>query len=663
MFRIRPSISRLFRRKSASIGPLSQTRLATFKHGRSTGRQRGQKEHWTAEKLQTSDKYPLSVAMEELIHPNLEPKKTKKKSYSLRPGTTWSSVHVRPQIVSPDLCDDVLKYIGHTLEKHKGCDILDINPGAGLWSRKLHDLLQPRSHVLLEPRHDKFQDYLDPLLTAPGSTYSLVAEDPCELDTYRAMVTDRVFPHQKPRSRDDPHAQEPNNTLLVTGSLVWDPRLPGLGFDSMAKQLFHHFAAAASTNDLFHAFGLVRTLFWVQQEDFSPMIAQSMAGMQKANRFLEMTHNINTVATALRTHRKLGKGSSGREPQYEIESTIRALKVGRENGMKIPQHRRDSTYDFAQEINKLTNGTGISRSGAIQDYLHKQQLAGKSTIGLLQESFIELYDQERSIRKEYPELEIDQTVPEPGKKATPRPDLTGHVAQEEIRHYFKKRPNVWNNIKVKAGVEELADIGEELYNLECRILEMEDGPQKDVNMKKLEDLDRIWQQRVDNFATNFSAAPISEVDDRLAIRTPPCPRLQWDRRPFEPLVMSPDEVWPQNRLLLISAEPIPTPSSQDPDWFEWMQDFVFGLYSQPAMSIDHALDKMQHGLSGIIQDCPTLKNPKKGGRLLMHHLRVRMLTIEMIEELVSAYRNWPFKAPGSDHYKYFRNRGGSVTKF
>lgn len=557
------------------------------------------------------------------------------------------------------LPDDVIQYIGHTLERHKGCDILDINPGAGLWSQKLHEFLQPRSHVLLEPRFDKFQSFLNPLLSASDSKYSLVVKDPSEMETYRTMINEGAFPHQTLRDPQDPKAKEPNNTLLVTGSLVWDPRLPGLGFDSMAKQLFYHFAAAAPTNDLFHTYGLVRTLLWIQPDDFSPMLAESMSGIQKANRFLEMTHNINVIVNPEHTQRKYGRGSIGREPQYEIESTIRAMKAGKEVGMELPKHRRDTIHDFAEDIEKASNGTGISSSYFAQHYLREQQMAGRSAIGLLSESFIEHYEHEKYLKREYPDVNIDRVVTSPEKRAATKPKLNGHPAKEQVNSFFKKRSTILNILKGKREIEGVADIGEEMYLLECKIIDMEDGPEKDESMKRLEDLDCSWQQGVGNLAPNYVSAVVAELDDRLSLRTPPYPRLQWDNRPFEPLTMSPSEVWPQNRLSLISSEPIPTPPSQNSNWFEWVQDFIFGLYSQPTIAVNHALDKMQHGLSDIIKDCPSLKDPRRGGRLQMHHFRVRMLTMEMIEELVAAYREWPFKAPGSDHNKYFRHRGAA----
>jgi transcription factor 1 len=553
--------------------------------------------------------------------------------------------------------DDVLKYVGHTLDKHKGCDILDINPGAGLWSQKLHAHLQPRSHVLLEQRHDKFHDFLDPLLHAPGSKYSLVAKDPTVLDTYRELVAEGAFPHQTPLDAQDPRAQEPNNTLLVTGSLVWDPRLPGMGFDSMAKQLFHHFTTAAWTNDLFHKFGLVRTVLWVQSEDFNSCIAESISTMLKTTRFLEMSHKVDVLVGGVRTPRKLGKGSIGREPQYEIESMVHAMRKGREHGMVLPPHRRDTIHDFAEDVERISNGTGIMSTTAIHKYLYEQQLAGKTTTGLLQESTVAHYESEKAISEQYPDIkhrrEADGTIPL-------KTQLVGHPARAEFTKFFKTASGQIASQKVKVNIESVADTGEQIYNLECKILRMPDGPEKDACMTELAALDASWEKGMANMQSNYWKAPLSEVDDRLAIRSPPYPRIQWDARSFEPLIMRASEVWPSNRLSLISASPLPKPSSTSPDWYEWVQDFVFGLYSQPSDSIDAALDKMQHGLSSIMDECPSLRDVDKGGRLQMRHLRVRMLTVEMIGELVESYRAWPFKAPGSDHNKFFRHKGAST---
>ncbi|KAI8939411.1 hypothetical protein NX059_003193 [Plenodomus lindquistii] len=651
---MRTSISRVFGRTSALVVDHGQTRCASFQQTRQVGRKKGAIGIWSKERLQTDDQFPLSKTLSAAINP-LKEARVPKPAGRKQGIPDTPAMHVRSQIVSPDLCDDVIKYIGPTLDKHKGCDVIDINPGAGLWSQKLHDYLNPRSHVLLEPRYDKFKQFLEPLLTAPGSKYTLIEKDPCALETYREMVSEGVFPHQVVRSPQDPKAQEANNTVLVTGSLVWDPRLPGLGFDSMAKQLFNHFASAAGSNDIFHAFGLVRTLFWVQHEDFSPVIADSISSLHKANRYLELTHNMTLVVNGERSERGVGRASSGREPQYELESLIRTLKRARANGFEIPPHRRSGTYNYAEEIERLTKGTGIMRVEAMQEFLRKQHAAGNPTTGLLQKSYIDHYNDGLSLTEKYPDVALDSIV---GTGKALKTLIGAHPGYNEIQAFMKKRHLLKAGLRMKTIIEACADIAEKMYNLEVKALGMKDGAKRDALIKEIEGLDQEWHQGIANITPNFQPSAPNEVDERLSMRTPPSPRIQWDQRPFEPLTMKSNEVWPQNRLSLISTEPIPRPYKEDiPDYTEWVQDFVFSLYNIPSEPIGRALDRMQHGMSDIIKHCPSLKDPKKGGRLMMNHFRVRMLTVEMLEELVTAYKNWPFKAPGSDHPNYFRHKG------
>ena len=342
---------------------------------------------------------------------------------------------------------------------------------------------------------------------------------PCDVLTFRTIISEGAFPHQILKGPQDPTAQEINNTLLVTGSLIWDPKLPGLNFDSMAKQLFHHYTSAATSNDLFHSFGPVRTLLWVQNDDFSPMIAESIAGMQKANRYLEIIANTIVVVHAAHTNRKAGKASHAREPQYEIESMIKAIQSGRRNGIKVPLHRQDHIYGIAKDLEKVSEKTGIIRSFPMQDYLHSKGLAGESTTGLPQEAFVDHYEHERRLRKEYPELEWEQAIFSSTEKS-PRWKLTDHPAKKGVTQLFRKRSSVANILRIKEDIEATADIGEELYLLECKILETPDGQNKASLMEELEKLEKSWQFGVDNTAINYGSALLTEMDDRLALRSP-----------------------------------------------------------------------------------------------------------------------------------------------
>jgi transcription factor 1 len=542
------------------------------------------------------------------------------------------------------------------LEQYKGCDILDINPGACLWSQKLHEFLKPRNHVLLEPNPELFSSYLDPLLEKCGSKYKLVVKDPLLLPSYRELADEGAFPLQTRVDPSDPKGQDVNNTLLVTGSLVWDPRLPGMGFDSMAKQMYHHFASAAWSNDIFHVFGPVRTLFWVQSEDFSPMIAQATNSMMKSNRLLEMTQDLNLVVSTEREERTRGRGAISREPQYEIESTIRALQSARKQGLAIPPKRQESGHVLAALVEEASGGSGIADTESTYELLHQQQLAGTASLKYGGRVLIDSTELEKQVRSEHPEMLPN----EPGLSKNKKIELKSmrqHPKFPLFRAYNLSRSSLLGVIKARKKVEQAADIGEDMLRLELKALKMEPGPDRDILVEQIKDLDKAWDQSVASIDKNLKTAPLNEIDDRISLRYPPHPRIQWDSRPYEPLMAHEDEAWPQTKLGLILATPLPRPQGESDDWHEWVLDFVHGLYSDPAKSVPDALDTMQHSLSVIAKDCPSLMDPDKGGRMQLKHLRVRMLTMEMIHDLVKAYRDWPFKAPASDHITYFRHQG------
>ncbi|KAF3047743.1 hypothetical protein E8E12_011582 [Didymella heteroderae] len=623
----------------------------------------GLKDHWNAESLRTTEKYPLSKQLREKVNPTTEEARERKdKSTYTKKRKTATSRHARNQIVSPDLCDDVLKYYGKSLEIHKGCDILDVNPGAGLWSQKLHDFLQPRSHVLMEPAYERFKTFLDPLLDAPGSTYKLVQKPTTHLDHFAELIAENVFPEQTRVDPEDTTGQDLNRTLLVTGMLAWDPVLPGLAFDSMAKQLYNLFSSAVRTNDYFHTYGRVRTLFWVSSADFETMFAKTSARFMKNNALLEMTQSMELVVDGPRAPRAIGKGAPGRSPQYEIESTVRAMQKARASGMSLPSHREDTMHKIAAEIEEISEGTGRVQYGWLHDFLLTKHKEGTTPTGLLSEQQFRHVDDLVALQAKYPDIDFEAmgNALDPQRKKV-RSFWKGredHPAREEAHSFSLTKSADRALIAKLQKLEDIADIGEEMYRKECAALRLTDGtPEKDALLKQIEDLDKQWESAISRVATNYKAYPFASLDDRISLRYPPYPRLQWDRREFEPLTMQPDEAWPPSRLLLISSTPYPRPPGQTADWYEWLHDFVYALYANPAASLPEALNKMQHGAAQIIDDCPALTDPDKGGRLQMKHLRVRLLTSEMVEQLVQAYRDWPFKEPGSDHNKYFRWKG------
>ncbi|KAI0202113.1 hypothetical protein F4808DRAFT_421918 [Astrocystis sublimbata] len=186
-----------------------------------------------------------------------------------------SADKTRVNIVSEKLCDDILTYVGHSLERHRGCDILDIYPGAGCWSRKLNDFLQPRSHVLLEPDADMYRPFLQPLLDRPGTT--LLPKTGIVWRELNSVLTPEYLPHQTVAT--DRHAR--NDTLLVTANLAFHPKKRFLSFESVTSLVLHQFVDAIRSSALFQRYGCVRMLIWARSDDKLMFVPRNLQRRRK----------------------------------------------------------------------------------------------------------------------------------------------------------------------------------------------------------------------------------------------------------------------------------------------------------------------------------------------------------------------------------------------
>ena len=558
------------------------------------------------------------------------------------------------KLIDLQLLDDVLSYIGPSLEKHKGCDILDLNPGAGLWSQKLHDFLRPRRHILLEPELSKFKHFLDPLVEQPNSKYQLLERNPCDFPVFSELIDDGYLPDQKRVTPGAPKAQEPNNTLLVTGQIIWDPKMPGVGFDSMAKQVLLHYANAAWTNQLCHALGPVRMLLWIARDDLKNMVPRTQATNAKTSFWLQMTSHITEVVSP-GVEVRSNNASGSREHRYRLESLALALKRGEENGMKLPAHRREDAHDFAEEILERTQGTAIMAAKECSDYLKEQFNNGKNVNGFLPQQILESWQFDKDVN--YDTLPKRKTAGVHREHSPKDPKARAVWNTMTIR-----RANVNANDKMRVARDRIVDLGDNIFQLECAILGYKDGTKKKAEaLMKLDEWQKQFDEEYQKVDKNFRTAILTDLDDRWTIRSP-VERLLWDTRPFEPLIMEPSEMWPAKGVSLVDVTPRPIPEGEAGELFEWVKDFTFGLMFEPQTPLPHALEKMQPGASEIIENVPILRDAQKGGRLNMDNMRVRMLTPEMVVELTKAYKEWPFRSEDANHSSHFKMKTGSPSR-
>ncbi|KAF2001061.1 S-adenosyl-L-methionine-dependent methyltransferase [Amniculicola lignicola CBS 123094] len=626
----------------------------------------------------------------------------------------------RAQIVSPSLCDDALSLLGPSLEPCKGCDILDINPGAGLWSQKIHDAINPRSHIMLESNPALYGQYLQPLVEAPDSTYRMVTGDATQFETIEQLISKGYLPHQQAPMLDGSQTPKLNNSLLVTGTLMWDPHLPGINFTSMGKQLIYNFVSMSWRNRLFHQFGPVRMLFWLSHNDHKDLVPKSLQNLSKFGYNVQLKCDILEIVAPPQAPRGMGPAFLSRDPRYEFESLIRAMNTAKENCVQLPEHRRDIRHGFVEDIERLTKGTGLMTSEDCFNYLVEQELSGKPTLGLLREfvrdflhkeaeykritnshaadatseSILSVLTKRGQPKKEKEKIQTTEEPEMPKKRGRPKKEKIqategpetpkkrgrskkenvetgedseipgkvmpeGKVDRRRLAHpsgvgLSRARAQIRQSLGYQFTIDELVDVGEEMYKLECKLLNTpaNQPEEKKAEMQaELQQLGSQFDEGQQAIMPHIRSQISSDLDDRLSLHS--LSRLQWDERPFEPIAMQREEVWPPivAQLALVTPKPIIGDlSSVDLDFFF---DFGEALLTYPQVALPTALDNMEHGLSDIIKDVEELRDVEKGGRIDHSRMTVRMVTHDQLLGLFRAYQNWPFRSPGSDRRGYF----------
>ncbi|KAK8043944.1 hypothetical protein PG994_012782 [Apiospora phragmitis] len=261
----------------------------------------------------------------------------KKKPTRSRAGKAPKGDKTRVNVVSDELCDDILSYIGPSLDRHKGCDLLDLYPGVGLWSRRLNDYLQPRSHILMEPDDAFYKPFLEDLLNRPGT----------KLTPKSGMLW------------KDLNSSHKNDTLLVTANIAFHPRKRYMSFESIARLVQHQFIDAIRTGQIFHRYGQVRMLLWTRRDDKSCIVARSMQRRKRSA--------IDAELHCEYLHEVCGKSGPDshwyvRDANLDRLSAQMTAKRMRERGLVMPERRTPQEHKDA--LAELDRGDIVVAGGA-----------------------------------------------------------------------------------------------------------------------------------------------------------------------------------------------------------------------------------------------------------------------------------------------------------
>jgi hypothetical protein len=234
-----------------------------------------------------------------------------------------------------------------SLLRHTGCDIIDINPGVGVWSSAVHELLKPRNHYLMEPDHELYTPLLQPLLVAKCSTYRLIPKSGAVWAQLNNLLSPASLPQQVEYETGDPRLDKPNDSLLVLANLSWFPKKPFRAFPSASLLVINQLLSAARAHSLFHRYGLIRMLIWAPDDEGKKVLPRNISGRRKMAVEAEVTcSEIFEIASSSVEH-----GKWKRDEEINIESARKVLKKMEDAGISTPKCREGK---YQLQATKLT---------------------------------------------------------------------------------------------------------------------------------------------------------------------------------------------------------------------------------------------------------------------------------------------------------------------
>ncbi|KAG5989161.1 hypothetical protein E4U43_004555 [Claviceps pusilla] len=496
----------------------------------------------------------------------------------------------RVNITSEGLCDDVLKYIAPSIERHRGCDLVDLNPGAGVWSRKLHDHLQPRKHVMMDLDAELYRPFLSDLLAKDNVELipksGLLWKDLLEMIDMHLSKQHKVSPEAMPVR---------NDTLLVTANLSTFPKRAFLGFDSLSSMVLYQFMSSIRTSTLFQRYGLVRMLIWVNDEDKRRLLPRSLNRRKKSAFEAELScdwiHEVAGLATEVQDRNSL------RDEWINIESACQTLQRMKAAGLEMPPGRETSAYLRLQSEPELLG----------------QKLAGVQPPTITRPFKLELENLEQ--------------------------DSTGSAESMKRIRALQRREKT----ESKDALLYL-DILQEQENI-TKLASSKRRP-----TAKFQKANLAWNARIDNLGKNPRNEFKGIRDSYHLFRQSP-PALLWDRRAYEPLSARAEDFYPNAPTALLDIQPKSMHplflqhgpnTSRSGDMSEVMLRFWF---HHTLLPIQKAMEGLWGGFGDLFDECPSVRDVSRGGSPMTGHgaVTVRAMNEEQWVEILQAWMNWPFR--------------------
>jgi mitochondrial transcription factor 1 len=487
-----------------------------------------------------------------------------------------------------------------------------------LWSAKLHSRLKPRTHLLLEPEDKFYGPCLKPLLEAPDSKYRLVPKSGLVWGHLESALSEHL-PLQQSYKTDDPRLEEENNTLLVIANIGYHPAKAYAGFASLSMLVLNQFMSAMRSHTLFERYGLVRVLVWTGDAERRVLLPVQIHSRRKTALETEFSCSIREIASSTEPARYR------REKSQDVATARTVLEKMQEAGIKTPPGRESILLSYIAEQDEANNkkrsasiGDSITRNGRKLAQFEADYAAGKFS----------KYNVD-------PDVDTSEFLDDP------------NLYTPEYLYLTKLRSNYKRNISMDENAHHRIREVLDLMELERKIFRAkEEGEDVEADENQLKESYQSWRDHIlYGLSDTDQRSVLYILDNKLAFESEP-PLLLWDRRDIEPLRVESNEFYPSKPMCLLDMQPRSLkPGLRKGRGTQDVLEFLLGnLYIQPAQSMKKGLASLWPGAyEWLVAECPSLTNPLKGGCIDLEMIRVRCMTIEMVEEMVEAWDRWPFK--------------------
>ena len=508
-----------------------------------------------------------------------------------------------------------MQRLAPSLAQYKGGTVIDYHPGACLFSSKIHDLLKPKNHILIEPQYSTYASFIKPLLDESESRYS-----------HRTWTDERIWlPKQYIEEGLIPKlpTESENATLFIVNATGKQIRTSRDESYQISDSLALKFTTASRYSNDFHARGPTRLLLWCDDGEKNSIIPRTvdwrrkLAALVESHCHAEEVVGFGTLAKGAQREQSLIAESARLVQNRMIEKKIRPL----------PQR------EITQEV---AGYSGISR------YWHHEL---------------------RDLEARFDTGELSQFVGAPpgpivhkSKPGKSKAESKLETTPEYQRLVYLQRILMGQNAAL-ARVQPFVDEQAAIDSLDLRSYTPSLGEtEKEALLSEIDRRTQALKDSISRLSMNKEKQFKYLTDDRHALQMAPGPLLMWDQRSYEPLTATQTEFYKPGKMALLDFQAKPQGTlplnNEQSLYFDLLVSALF------AGKGSHDLSTLKNVAPGAYEDLvprvTELGDARKGGRRHGEGLRNRTLTPKMLWRLAMEWDSWVFKPEMRDLVGIFR---------